>query len=138
MRWKKVLSWSCSGVFMGLASIMGWTQGLELVLWIAIYVACAMAVGRTVPERHFQHGAIIGLLMGGLASGLQALFFDTYAANDPKILEQTQELPGGISPRAFFFMLAPLSAVVSGLMLGLLTWGAGKLLSRGASRHPVG
>lgn len=128
MNWNLILSLSCLGVAMGIASVLGWTGGLELYLWLGIYLFCAVWIARRSARRRFLHGFMTGLIAGGLASLVQSLLFSTYIAHNPQVAQNFKQIPGGIPPRLFFLVLAPVVGAVSGVGVGLLAWIAGKTI----------
>lgn len=128
MNWRLIVSLSGFGLVMGIASVLGLTQGWEGLLWLLIGVFCALWMARRVAAKHFRHGFLAGLLGGCLAPLLQAIFFATYLDNNPQLRESFQQIPAGIAARTFVFLLIPVIAILSGLALGLLTWAAGKII----------
>jgi uncharacterized membrane protein YvlD (DUF360 family) len=127
MNWKLIGALSGFGVLMGVASVLGFTKGLEGLLWLVIAGVCVWLVVGRVPGRWFLHGFYVGLVGGAVAPILQVLFFSTYMANNPDLATKFAEIPGGMEPRMFFLVLTPGIALVSGLVLGLLCWLVAKL-----------
>ena len=130
MNWKLTLLLSLFGVVMGFASIFGWIQGLEPFLWPLIGITCAIWIATKAPARHFLHGFLVGLIGGGVAPLIQALFFDTYIAHSREFAESLSRLPSGLRPRAFVFLLVPIIALISAGLLGFLAWLAAKIIRR--------
>ncbi|MGH9966251.1 MAG: hypothetical protein ACREBG_00240 [Pyrinomonadaceae bacterium] len=128
MNWRLVSSLSVFGVAMGVASVLGLTKGLEPVMWPIIGIFCAIWIARKARQKYLLHGFFAGLLAGGIAPLIQALLFSTYTANNPRVAEGLKDLPAGFSPQSFFFVLVPIIAVLSGLVLGLLSWVTGKIV----------
>jgi hypothetical protein len=132
MNWKLVISLSAFGVVMGLASFFGVTKGFEPLIWPIIGIFCALWIARKAGQKYFLHGFFTGVIGGASAPLLQALFFSTYIANNPRAAEDLKQLPAGFSAQTFFFILVPIIALISGLMLGLLSWVAGRIVRRHA------
>ena len=132
MNWRLIISLSVFGVAMGVASVLGFTKGLEPVLWLVIAFFCAVVIARTVRAKHLAHGFLTGVITGGLAPLIQALWFPTYIANNPKVSDQFKQLPPNFSARTLFFVLVPILAIVSGVVLGLLSWVGSKVIKRAA------
>ena len=57
---------------------------------------------------------------------MQCLFFSTYIARNPQIAQDLNQIRGGIHPRLFFLILAPVVGAASGVGAGTLAWIAGK------------
>ncbi|MGH9787840.1 MAG: hypothetical protein ACRD4U_03945 [Candidatus Acidiferrales bacterium] len=130
MNWKLIVSLSGFGVVMGVLSVLGLSQGIEGWLWLALCIFCAGWMGTQLAERRFLHGFLTGLIGGAVAPVIQALFFSTYVANNPEFMQAAGQLPPGISPRIITVVAIPLGGLLSGVVLGLLTMLAGKVLYR--------
>lgn len=130
MNWKLILPLSGFGVLMGALSVLGYTQGIEGWLWLAISVFCAGWMGTQLAERRFRHGFLVGLIAAAVASAIQALFFSTYLANNPEFMRAAAALPPGFPLIAIPLIAIPVGGLLSGVVLGLLTLLAGKLLYR--------
>ena len=130
MNWKLILSLSGFGVLMGVLSVLGFTQGVEGWLWLALGIFCAGWMGTKLAERRFLHGFLTGLIGGAVAPVIQAVFFSTYVANNPEFMDAVGQLPPGISPRLIAVVAIPVGGLLSGVVLGLLTMLAGKFLYR--------
>ncbi len=115
---------------MGVLSVLGLTRGVEGWLWLALCIFCAGWMGTQLAERRFLHGFLTGLISGAVAPVIQALFFSTYVANNPEFSQAAAQLPPGISPRIITVVAIPLGGLLSGVVLGLLTMLAGRLLYR--------
>lgn len=127
MRWKPVFALSAFGAAMGAASVLGWTAGVEPVLWLAIAAICSVVLARMGPSRPFLHGFAAGAL-GGIASPLvQAAFFDVYLRNNPHLVPEYAQIPQGLDPRLFVLAISPGIALASGVVLGALTMAVARL-----------
>ena len=130
MNWKLILSLSGFGVLMGALSVLGLISEVEEWLWLAIGVFCAGWMGTQLGERRFLHGFLVGLIGGGVAPAIQALFFSSYLAHNPDFTQAASQLPPGIPLILIPLIAIPLGGLFSGVVLGLLTLVAGKFLYR--------
>lgn len=130
MNWKLVLLLAAFGVVMGLASVLGWTAGIELWLWLAIAVICIIVLFRLAPAKLWLHGFFVGLIGGGVAPVIQFLLFATYVANNPELQQEFAQVPGGLEPRYFVLLLAPVAGLVSGGVLAAGVWVAAKVVTK--------
>jgi hypothetical protein len=130
---KLVLLLSTLGLLVGVLSVLGLTSKsflavpLEFWLWITTAAVTALVLARRVGAAFFRHGFAAGALAGLWPALLMFLFFDAYMANNPVYAEEFSAGPGGLSPRVFFLISAPLRALAWGAVVGSLTW----LASRG-------
>jgi len=113
---------------MGLASVLGLTKNLEPLLWTVIGVFCAVWIARKLRANYFLHGLLTGLIGGGIAPLIQVLLFSTYLKNNPELAANFSQLPPGFSPRTFFLLLVPVIAVLSGVLMGSLSWITAKIV----------
>lgn len=133
MSWVLILALSDIGLLMGLASVFGLTRGIEGTLWLVIAIACAIVIGRKAGTRPFLHGFLVGLIGGAMSPLVQAALFPTYADNNPEAMAQMANIPGDVSPRIFVALLSPVIGLLSGLVMGALSWVAARILGRRAS-----
>jgi hypothetical protein len=124
-----ILAVGAIGAAMGVATAAGLVTA-EAVAWLVLLPASAAALALKTRERRFAYGWWAGLIMGALTLLIQSLLFDLYAAHYPEVVKQIEH--GGVawSPRVFFAALALPAGLVTGLVLGVLTCGAGWLLDR--------
>lgn len=130
MRWQPLVPPAVGGLIMGVAAVLGWIRGIEWPLWILVWVAAALWVARGIRVVHFLHGFLAGALMSLGSSLLEIVFFSTFAANNPEVMDAAGGRPAGMSTRLFFVVVSPILAVVSGVVVGGLTWAAGALFRR--------
>ncbi len=133
MNWKLIATLSGFGLAMGIAAVFGITAGIEGFLWLIIGIFSAVAIAMRMSSKHFLHGLLVGIIGGLVASFVQVIFFPIYLANNPESAKQMAQIPGGLDPRFFVLMLAPIIAVASGLILGALSWAAAKSIRRNST-----
>lgn len=130
MNWKVILPLTSFGFLMGFASVFGFTQSMEPLLWLGIAFFSAYWIAKYETAKPFLHGFVAAVLMGILNSIIQSAFFDIYLANNPATADQFTKIPGGISGRMFVLLVGPAVGSMYGLFVGLLTFLAAKLFQR--------
>jgi hypothetical protein len=130
MHWKAIIILSGFGVAMSSASIFGLIGGNEALFWLIGGMVSAIWLALRVPDKHFVHGLVVGILWGLITALIQVAFFQTYLANNPERAKQMQQVPASLNPRVFILMLAPIIGVVTGLILGALSWIVAKVIRR--------
>ena len=131
MNFQLVFMLSGFGLAMGVASLLGLIpRGVELWLWLAIALICAVWIAKQVPSRRFMHGFLTGLISGMLSPLIQVAFFSLYLRNNAYAAESFRQVPAGFSPRLLVLIMTPVIGIIYGLCLGLLAWVAGKVLRR--------
>lgn len=130
MNWKLIVLLAGCGVVMGIASVLGFTSGIEGFLWLAIGIISVLVIVKKATARFFLHGFFVGLIGGAVAQLIQFLFFSRYMASNPDLAKSFTGIPGGMDAWYFVLMLASIIGLVSGFILGLLCWVAAKLVAR--------
>jgi len=128
MNWKTILLLSCFGIFMGIASLFGLTQGIELWLWLGFALGCSFWLAKKLPESQLSNGVLVGLFCGILNSAVQSMYFDLYLSNNPASHEEFAQIPGGLAPSIFVLLAGFPIGLVYGLVIGLLTLAVSKFI----------
>lgn len=130
MNWKLILNCSPLAVLMGIASLFGFTRGIEWVLWLIIAIVVAFLVARRTPSHLLPTGLMIGLTMGIINAIIQTAFFSAYLESNPDAAEQFAQAPGGLDGRIIVMVSGPFIGLLYGLVLGLFCFIAGRIVQR--------
>ena len=128
LNWKLIFGLSLFGLAMAIATVFVIPSNIEPFFWLIIFVICAVVIARTQPARHFLHGLMVGIVNSVWVTSAHILLFSTYVANHPKEAAMMKTMP--LSPRLMMGLTGPLVGVVSGIVLGLFAWVAGKFIRR--------
>ena len=128
MNWKLIFGLSLFGLAMAIATVFVIPSNIEPVFWLIIFIICAVIIARQVPSRHFLHGLMVGIVNSIWVTGAHILFFDAYIAHHAKEAAMMQNAP--LAPRVMMAVVGPCVGVISGLVLGLFAWIAGKFIRR--------
>jgi hypothetical protein len=141
MRWRLMALLIGFGALISVLSLFGINQKIYGMLWLVLYIGGAILLGRQADSNLFWQGALVGLCVMLLKALLQYGFFDTYAAH--QTLDAVSEAQvrawnaSAWSWRQRILAAAPLSSVLSSLLMGLLTLTASKVF-HGHSRPLTG
>ena len=80
---KIILKLGFFGVLMGLVTIMGWGQNMELLIWLFMIIAASVIIKKNIQKQLLIHCMLIGLSWGVDCTIVQALFFDLFTMNNP-------------------------------------------------------
>jgi hypothetical protein len=130
MNWKLIFLLSLFGVAMGLASLFGFTRGIEPFLWLLIFILYAWWIAKHCRRRYFQHGFLVSVLNGIWISIIHASFYSLYIRNNPEMLEGLSRLPPGISPRVLMLIIGPVVGALFGVIAGLFAFVGAKIARR--------
>jgi hypothetical protein len=129
MNWKLVLMLSGFGVVMALGTVFVIPPAIEPVVWLAIFVACAIVIARSKAPKPFLHGFAVSVVNSVWVTAAHVAFFDTYMGGHPR---EAAMSAGMSSPRLMMIVTGPIVGIVSGLVLGLFAFVAAKITSRRA------
>lgn len=130
MNWKLIFLLSLFGVVMGVASLFGFTRGIEPFLWLLIFVFYAWRIAKNAPGKFFLHGFLVSVLNGIWISIIHAAFFSLYVKNNPEMLESFSKLPPSLSPRLMMLIIGPIVGVLFGVIAGLFALVGAKIVRR--------
>jgi hypothetical protein len=107
-------------------------SSIEPIFWLAIFAVCAYVIAKNAPGKFFLHGLLLGILNSVWVTGAHVLMFDAYLSRHPQEAAMMTKMPMPDSPRLMMLMTGPVVGVVSGVLIGLFAWIAGKLVKRPA------
>lgn len=133
MDWKLIFGLSLFGLAMAVGTVFVIPSSIEPVFWLAIFLICAFLIARKCRDRHFLHGFLVGIVNSVWVTSAHILFFSQYMANHPKEATMMANMPVSISPRLLMACVGPIVGVISGIVIGVLAFVAGKLFKPSAS-----
>jgi len=128
MDWKLILGLSLFGLAMAIATVFWIPSNIEPLFWLAIFLLCAYLIARKRPDRHFLHGLLVGIVNSVWVTSAHIIFFSQYIGNHPKEAAMMSSMPLPDSPRLMMACVGPIVGIVSGTIIGLLGYVAGKLV----------
>ena len=128
---KLILQLSLFGLAMGIATVFVIPSNIEPVFWLVIFVICAYVIAKRCTAKHFLHGFLVSLANCVWITGSHILFADSYLARHPQEAAMMANMPMPDSPRLMMLMTGPIVGIVSGLVLGLFSFVASKLVKVG-------
>lgn len=134
MDWKLVGVLSLFGLAMAFGTVFFIPSKLEPVIWLVIFLVCAYLIAKERRDKHFLHGLMVGLVNSVWITAAHIFFFDQYIANHAREAEMMKSMPSGVSPKVLMAMSGPVIGLISGVVIGVLAFLAGKMIKpRGAS-----
>lgn len=130
MNWKLIFALSLFGLAMGTATVYVVRSNVEPFYWLAIFIICAVIIARAAPGRYFLHGLTVSVVNSAWITASHVLMYDAYIANHQKELETMTSMNASMSPKVMMLLTGPVVGFVSGVVLGLLSLAAAKLLNR--------
>jgi hypothetical protein len=128
MDWKLILQLSLFGLAMGIATVFVIPSNIEPAFWLVIFCVCAYLIARRLPHRHFVHGLWVSMANSVWITAAHLLLFDQYVARHPQEAAMMNTMPVPGSAKLMMLFTGPAIGVVSGLVLGLFAFVAGKFV----------
>ncbi len=127
---KLIFQLSFFGLAMAFATISLIPQNVEPFFWLIIFIFCAYIIAKHCSGKFFMHGFMVSLVNSVWITAIHILFFQTYMANHPDQLSMMAELPMPYSPRIMMLLSILPFGIVFGLVLGLFSFIASKIVKR--------
>ncbi len=139
MNWKLIFLLSLFGLFMAVATVYFIPSNIEPFCWLAIFLFCAYMIARNTTTLRFVHGLCLGLANCVWITAAHILLIAPYAAThvqEMAMMAQNHQNPLHAHPRIMMAIVGPIVGIVSGIIIGMLSWIAGKVIKGSASAAP--
>jgi hypothetical protein len=131
MNLKLILSLSLFGLFMAFATVYFIPSNVEYILWPIIFIICAYLIAKNAPGKYFLHGFLTSLVNCFWITTVHLLLFSKYISTHIAELDMSNKmhiLHG--HPRQQMLIIGPAIGITSGIVLGLFSFIAGKLVKK--------
>ena len=128
MNWKLIGLLSLFGLAMGIATVFVIPSNIEPICWLVIFIFCAYAIAKNSSGKHFLHGLLLGLANSVWITAAHILLFDQYLARHAREAAMMNSMPLSGSPKVMMGIVGPVVGLISGIILGLFAFVAGKLV----------
>jgi len=128
MNWKLILQLSLFGLAMGVATVFVIPSKIEPAFWLVIFVICAYLIAKRSEGNLFLHGLLLGLANSVWITAAHVLLFDSYIARHAQEAAMMQTSPLAGSPRLMMALVGPVIGLISGVVIGLFAFVAGKVV----------
>ncbi len=119
------------GLAMGLATVFVISSSVEPFLWAAIFIISAFFIAKNCTGKYFLHGFVLSLFNCVWITAAHLLLFAPYLAHHPKeaaMMSTNKPLP--LHPRFMMLLIAPIVGIICGIVVGLFSYIASKLLKK--------
>jgi hypothetical protein len=128
MNWKIIFQLSIFGLIMAFGTISLIPEKFEPIFWLAIFVFCAYVIAKTCQGKYFLNGFCVSLVNSVWITAAHIFFYSTYVANHPAAAKMGQSMPMQSHPRLLMLLMGPLFGIGFGLILGLFSFIASKIV----------
>ena len=131
MKWTLILRLSAMGLALALGSVFFISPNLEPLLWLAVFLYYAYAIGNGTRTWRFVHGLLLGILNSLWVVGARDVFLTRYLGGHPREIQvvslvHTSGLP--LSARWIMSFTGVAVGVIEGIMIGVFAVVAGMMV----------
>ena len=130
MNWKLIFSLSLFGLFMAVGTVYFIPSNIEPVFWIAILLIDAFLIAKFASGKYFMHGLLTCLGNCIWVTGTHVLLFSAYIVGHADEMKMIASGPLATHPRLMMLLVGPVIGIVTGIILGLLSFGASKIVKK--------
>lgn len=130
MNTKLIFQLSLFGLAMAILTVYVIPSNVEPFFWLPIFILCAWFIAKKCEGRYFLHGFLTSLMNCVWIVAAHVLLFDAYAEHHAEEMQMMSSGPMATHPRLMMMITGPIIGVVSGLVLGLFSWIASKLVKK--------
>jgi len=130
LNWNLIFRLSLFGLAMAFATVYFIPSNIEPFCWLAIFIICAYLIAKNCTSKYFLHGLFVSLLNAVWIMAAHILLFRTYMSNHPKEAAMMAKMPLPGSPRLMMLMTGLVVGLASGIVLGLFSLIASKIMKK--------
>jgi hypothetical protein len=130
MNWKLIFQLSIFGLVMAFATVFWIPSNIEPLFWLAIFIISAYLIAKRSSGKYFLHGLCVSLVNSVWITAAHIILINSYAANHPQEAEMLTKMPMPNSPRLMMLITGPIIGLISGLVLGLFSFIASKIMKK--------
>jgi len=128
MKWLLIFLLSLFGLVMSLGTVYFIPFTIEPFCWAVIFIICAFIIAKFCTEKYFLNGLAVSIINAVWMTIVHLYFFTDYAANHTTEMGIIERLVMPDDPKLVMFFTGLISGATSGLILGLLSLIAAKIL----------
>jgi len=118
---KIILQTSLFGVFMGIFTVLGWSQNSQPFIWLFTAVITSFYLYKNLKNGIFINCMIIGLSWGFDCALVIVLFFKTYHLNNPLFVNELINISSSY-PKTILIATGLLVGTFSGFLIYILIY----------------
>jgi len=136
INWTLIVLLSLFGLAMGFATVYWIPINIEWMFWLGIFIVSALLIAKMAPGSYFLHGFMVSIFNCVWITGTHILLYDTYMSGHPDMGKMMAILPMQTYPKIVMLYTGQIIGVLSGLVLGLFSLLATKLMRKTVAATP--
>jgi len=130
MNWKLIFQLSLFGLAMAFATVLWIPSNIEPIFWLVIFLVSAYIIAKKSPGKYFLHGLCVSLVNSVWITSVHLILFNTYILNHPQEAAMITDMPLQNHPRLMMLITGPIIGLISGVVLGLFSFIASKIIKK--------
>jgi len=130
MNWRLIFRLSLFGFAMSLLTVALIPSAIEAIFWLIIFMICAYIIAKKCTGNYFLHGFFVSLVNCIWITTAHIFFYNAYIAHHPEMQSMSAHMPLPTHPRLMMLLTGPLFGIASGLILGLFSLVASRLVKK--------
>jgi uncharacterized membrane protein len=130
MNYKLIFNLSLFGLAMAIGTVFFIPTMVEPFCWLIIFLVCAYIIAKKAPGKYFLHGLLVSIANSIWITAFHVIFYETYMANHPEMVSMSANMPMQDHPKLMMIISGPLFGVASGLVLGLFSFIAARIIHK--------
>jgi len=130
MNWKIIFQLSVFGLIMAFGTVSLIPEKIEPLFWLFIFCFCAFVIARVCDRKYFLHGFCVSLVNSIWITAAHIIFYNSYIAHHPDMAQMGDKMPLPAHPRLMMLIMGPVFGCGFGLVLGLFSWIASKIVAK--------
>lgn len=128
MNWKLIFQLSLFGLAMAVATISLIPSNIEPIFWLLVFIISAYVFAKQLRGKYFAHGFMLGLANCVWVTAAHVLFANSYMAHHHQEVAMMKATPMSNHPRVIMLITGPIVGIMSGLVIGLFSFIASKIV----------
>lgn len=118
------------GLAMAFATVYIIPSTIEPLCWLLIFITCAYIIAKKCNSHYFLNGFMVSLMNAVWVTSAHVLLYNDYMANHLDEAALMSEMPMPTHPRLMMLITGPIIGIISGLVLGMFSFVASKVLKK--------
>jgi uncharacterized membrane protein len=103
-------------------------SNVEPVFWLIIFISCAYLIAKNHTGKYFLHGFMVSIFNCLWVTSIHIILYKIYIENHTEEAKMMSGMGMPTHPRLMMLMTGPVVGVISGLVLGLFSFVASKIV----------
>jgi hypothetical protein len=129
MNWKLIFQLSVFGLIMAFGTLSLISEKTEWIYWLVIFIFCAWVIAKRCTGKYFLHGFFVSMINCIWITGVHFFFYGMYIKNhlDMESMGANMHVLAN-HPRELMLICGPFFGAIFGLILGLFSFIASKVV----------